>query len=423
MPRARYFPNPFAAGPSRVAPSPLSTDTAWEQASALLPQLEECAAKGAVPVSTGQWKRKYEVYTGLGGVGLAFLRAGIFCHDVRGDVAAARRLCEQAREVARVCLAAEPRSEDVSFFCGTPGALAIACASCKLLGDGEGAASHLRRLLEWAPWAFNHSEDELLFGRAGYIYALLWARRRCGPGAADFDTPLRQTAERLVATGKARAGRGYRDWPLMWHCFDEPYVGAAHGIVGILAMLFHCYGLLSPPSQQLVVQTLEKLLASRFRSGNLPIILGERRDEHVHWCHGAPGMPTLAAAATAALGNDGGLLQDVASKAGEVVWERGAILKGNGLCHGIAGNGYTFLTLYRMTGDEAQLQRAWAFAALLGHAPLQDAIRRQPDPQRRVQGLPDSPCSLMEGTAGVLCFLLDAAVPSNSAFPAWELEP
>eukprot|EP00662_Eupelagonemidae_sp_cell21_P057865 gene57865-biopygen44113 len=40
----------------------------------------------------------------------------------------------------------------------------------------------------------------------------------------------------------------------------------------------------------------------------------------------------------------GGALRDAALRAGDVVWERGVILKGNGLCHGIAGNGYTFLS-------------------------------------------------------------------------------
>ncbi|CAK0800213.1 unnamed protein product [Prorocentrum cordatum] len=109
---------------------------------------------------------------------------------------------------------------------------------------------------------------------------------------------------------------------MMWHCFDEPYVGAAHGIVGILKMLLDCHSLLAPRSQQLVVDTLGRLLRSRFASGNLPIILGERSDEHVHWCHGAPGIPALALAAERALGDPDGQLRDAALRAAEVVWRR-----------------------------------------------------------------------------------------------------
>jgi hypothetical protein len=38
-----------------------------------------------------------------------------------------------------------------------------------------------------------------------------------------------------------------------------------------------------------------------------------------------------------------------ARRAGEVVWERGLLKKGPGLCHGVAGNGYALLALYKAT--------------------------------------------------------------------------
>ena len=70
---------------------------------------------------------------------------------------------------------------------------------------------------------------------------------------------------------------------------------------------------------------------------------------------------------------------DAAIKAGELVWERGLLKKGNGLCHGSAGNGYAFihlyqvrsrddkyldhrLTSYQVTGDNVWLHRATCFA-------------------------------------------------------------
>ena len=40
-------------------------------------------------------------------------------------------------------------------------------------------------------------------------------------------------------------------------------------------------------------------------------------------------------------------LNKAAEKAGELVWEEGLLLKGNGLCHGIAGNAYFLHSLYR----------------------------------------------------------------------------
>ena len=147
---------------------------------------------------------------------------------------------------------------------------------------------------------------------------------------------------------------------------------------------------------------------------------------HRRRCHGAPGLPALIAAAIEADGDADGALLEAARRAGEVVWERGVILKGNGLCHGVAGNGYAFLSLHRLTGEPEQLERARAFAALLEEPALPEAISRQPDPQRRVRGKPDSPLSLMEGAAGVLCYLLDvhrAAQGASDAegFPGWEI--
>ena len=42
----------------------------------------------------------------------------------------------------------------------------------------------------------------------------------------------------------------------------------------------------------------------------------------------------------------------------DVVWQRGLLRKGYGICHGTAGNGYAFLSLYRLTQDRKYLYRA-----------------------------------------------------------------
>jgi hypothetical protein len=73
----------------------------------------------------------------------------------------------------------------------------------------------------------------------------------------------------------------------------------------------------------------------------------------VQWCHGAPGIVT-------ALGDV--LDEDLALAGGELTWRAGPLAKGANLCHGTAGNGYTFLTLHARTGDERWLARARAFA-------------------------------------------------------------
>jgi lantibiotic modifying enzyme len=50
---------------------------------------------------------------------------------------------------------------------------------------------------------------------------------------------------------------------------------------------------------------------------------------------------------------DAGYLQ-AAQRAGEVVWQRGLLKKGPGLCHGVAGNAYALLRLWKTT----QVRRA-----------------------------------------------------------------
>ena len=52
-------------------------------------------------------------------------------------------------------------------------------------------------------------------------------------------------------------------------------------------------------------------------------------------------------------------------KAADICWERGLLRKGPGICHGVAGSGYVFLLLYRITGDRQQLARAHCFAHFL----------------------------------------------------------
>jgi hypothetical protein len=36
-----------------------------------------------------------------------------------------------------------------------------------------------------------------------------------------------------------------------------------------------------------------------------------------------------------------------AEEGGECIWEKGLLLKGYGICHGISGNAYAMLNLYK----------------------------------------------------------------------------
>jgi Lanthionine synthetase C-like protein len=55
-------------------------------------------------------------------------------------------------------------------------------------------------------------------------------------------------------------------------------------------------------------------------------------------------------------------IDDLLIAAGELTWHAGPLVKGGGLCHGTAGNGFAFLKLFRRTKDEIWLDRARRFA-------------------------------------------------------------
>ena len=104
------------------------------------------------------------------------------------------------------------------------------------------------------------------------------------------------------------------------------------------------------------MRSLEYLLRLQLPSGNFPSSAKKlQNDIRVQWCHGAPGAIPCLSVAYQIWGNRG--LIDRAHKAAESVWKYGLLKRGRvGLCHGVAGNGYSFLTLYRLTGDEGYLR-------------------------------------------------------------------
>lgn len=99
--------------------------------------------------------------------------------------------------------------------------------------------------------------------------------------------------------------------------------------------------------------------------------------------------------------------------AGDVVWNRG-LLKRVGICHGISGNAYVFLSLYRLTGKPEYLYRAKAFACFL-HDRCETLV------SEGVMHRGDRPYSLFEGIGGMALLFFDMTEPSKARFPAYEL--
>ena len=66
-----------------------------------------------------------------------------------------------------------------------------------------------------------------------------------------------------------------------------------------------------------------------------------------HFCHGAPGTLPMLMLAAEMFPSHREVCLKISLMAGEATWKYGLLLKGNGLCHGISGNGYFLHSLSR----------------------------------------------------------------------------
>lgn len=218
---------------------------------------------------------------------------------------------------------------------------------------------------------------------------------------------INQVCQAILDSGERLAKHERSRSPLMYTWHDKHYVGAAHGIVGILFMLLQTLSTHSVKSNLGNIEScVEFLMSEQFSSGNFPSSLENDTDKLIHWCHGAPGAVHLMVKAYQVFGKDKYL--SAAVKCGDVIWRRGLLKKGYGICHGVAGNAYAFLCLYKQTGDSRYLHRALKFAEWCF------------DYGEHGCRTPDRPYSLFEGMAGTVYFLADILEPHSSKFPAFE---
>ncbi|HEX6787698.1 MAG TPA: LanC-like protein [Gaiellaceae bacterium] len=129
-------------------------------------------------------------------------------------------------------------------------------------------------------------------------------------------------------------------------------IGPAHGFAGCALALGEAAGDVARTLEPLAVE--ERGLVNWLPYAGMRSLDAHRDGQiRTQWCHGAPGIVATLAPF---------LPVDVAVAGGELTWVAGPLLKGPGLCHGTAGNGYAFLALFERTGDERWLDRARAFA-------------------------------------------------------------
>lgn len=288
--------------------------------------------------------------------------------DARAAIAAA---IERYRAVPDFGAEAHPPS----LWMGETGLLVVAAT----LGAAAADQPRLRELIRQNR---DHPTREFMWGAAGTMLAA----RHCG-----LTDEWRESAELMWSSWDAKSGL----WTQSLYGQRRQYLGPAHGYAGNVHAL---RGYAAEDTVRgRVTRALEETAIRRDGLVNWPPTPDEPAGKvRVQWCHGAPGI----------IATVGDLIPgSLAVAGGELIWRAGPLRKGPGLCHGTAGNGFAFLTLHGLTGDERWLERARRFAM---HA------IEQVDRQKRELGR--ERYTLWTGDVGVALYL-GACIEQRAAFP------
>jgi hypothetical protein len=305
----------------------------------------------------------------------------------------------------------------------------VAAAIAFARNETDKAAKYRAEALSFAPMCVREGvPSELLYGRAGFLSCLLFMAAHAGLQLKDVGDIVAGAVQLIIQDGRAlaeadaaadaTAGRRPAGFPLMWQWHDKRYLGAAHGVCGILTVLLHLRSLVVALGCDGHLRgTIDALLDVRFPSGNLPSSLSlgnvvNTNDKLVHWCHGAPGLVPMLCAAADAYHEQRQRYLVAAAQAAGVISQRGLLHKGFGICHGVGGNGLAMLRLHYAQPDDgvwlAEATRFGLFACL-------PACAEGEEVKKLLLITPDRPHSLFEGYAGLACLLAALLEHSTAA--------
>ncbi|XP_013409667.1 lanC-like protein 2 [Lingula anatina] len=348
--------------------------------------------------------RDYSVYTGI--TGIAYLHYHLWnVVDGRQSTSHLHAALQHTERALR-----HLKGRKLSFLCGDAGPLALGAVLYEHAGKRDKSRDCVKRLVSLHKDVCRDPEipDEILFGRAGYLFALLFVQRNIDHSEIDT-VVIERVIKAIIDSGRSLSSEERSPCPLMYAWHGKQYLGAAHGMVGIFYILMQ---VTSPDIRHYLEEflrpSIDYLMTLQFPSGNYPSSIGSATgDKLIHWCHGAPGWIHMFILAYKVF-NDKKYMS-AAKSCSEVIWQRGLLRKGYGICHGVAGNAYGFLALYQATQDVKHLHRAIKFAEWCF------------DYGKHGCRTPDRPLSLFEGLAGTIYFLADLTNPQKAKFPAFQL--
>ncbi|KAI4837727.1 7-helix-1 protein [Plasmodium brasilianum] len=309
-----------------------------------------------------------------------------------------------------------------------------------------------------------NSECELLYGKCGYIYSFLFCKN-IWMNSKYKNTILINLYRIMNSIFDYGLLNGNTMFPITslslyfeWH--EQIYLGAAHGYAGIFFVLFKlilffsnnlkdlCTAIIIQQNDkkkyiynnidenefensknhvveklneyiQLIYKVTDEIL-THYISKEYNIYSSIKKDKNkkkndtlIQWCHGNVGfiilliellkynyVPTFFC---------NKYNKQFIERMGLLLWERGLLYKGFGLCHGISGNGMIFLYLYNYTNDKHWYIKALKYALF--------SIKYFD----KFYTVPDRPDSLFEGYAALVVFLIFLLKPHLTYFPGYDI--
>lgn len=369
---------------------------------------------------THMLKEDITVYTGISGIIMLYLKIAEEGEEVS-------YLKEKGMQYLSVACENEKYKTKLSsrptFLCGLAGPLAIYVVNSanpqnSKLSNEIHPVKYVKAILQVLPAIITDDSEipnEILYGRAGYMYALLYIKNKASLTISNHipDASIKSLALSIIQQGVRYAKQTKRSVPMWWEWHDKEYIGAAHGVGGILFVLLAARAYIS---EEMLIShikpTLDYLVTLQYPSGNFPSSISgssaPTNDKLLHWCHGAPGVVHLLLRAHKIWPHNKDSYLVRAMLCGQAIWKRGLLKKGYGICHGVAGNAYAFLGLWKATNEAKYLYQAAVFAEWCFEY------------GQRGCRVPDRPLSLFEGVAGSIYLLSDLLQnPRNSDFPAF----
>ncbi|KAJ6596717.1 LanC-like protein 3 like, partial [Pseudolycoriella hygida] len=220
----------------------------------------------------------------------------------------------------------------------------------------------------------------IIVGRAGYLSGMHFLNKQIKPKRYTDDEIL-NLCKVIIDSGRSYSKIKKSIFPLAYPFHASEYLGALHGLSSILLMILNSpwfqrtplvKELTNAPTDILndVKGTIDLLLSLQDEEGNFPTAADDaqeniRQPPLIQWCHGSPGIIYLLIKAYKVFKEEKYL--NAARKVADVIWRCGLLTAGPSLCHGVAGNGYAFLMMFRATGEVQYVYRAFKFAEFLKH--------------------------------------------------------